>query len=222
MSSKDDSWKEYSKHENTLNFSNSMWINDIEKTTLKSLTYFNPDVLIMDFIDERFNLLQLGDSYITNSKEFREGKAASDFVGAKILRRGDGAVEQLWEGAARRFALWLRNALPNTRVVVHHAAWATEYVDTTSLANFSQKRRFPSIIRGGFDENWHLLKFSKFSTHYAKFMSNIIPECMDIKVDSKLMVGSKLHKWGLAPFHYVDEYYMESSRTLKALLSTAR
>jgi hypothetical protein len=218
MSSAGQCWPIFSDTEDLSKFSNYMWIADVEKTALKAIAAFKPDVLIMDFVDERFNILGFDGHYVTNSKELAESKFLNEMPLGKVLRRGNPEVEQLWIESAEQFVIWLEKTLPEARIVIHHAQWATKYVETASIYDARLEKRFHSILDGPSGERWNIRKYSKMCVGYSDKISQLIKKSISISARPEFIVGSDLHMWGPAPFHYVKEYYLDTSEKLRSVL----
>lgn len=75
-----------------------------------------PQYVFMDLIDERFDLLQVGDRYLTESDAYEKAEVALE-VDARVAF-GSEAHLQLWRRAFAAFVGRLRDASPKTQLVV--------------------------------------------------------------------------------------------------------
>lgn len=67
------------------------WVlnNDYNKSTLQQLKSISPDLICIDLIDERYDLVSINDSYLTRSDELVEYIVDVNNVSIeKILKRG--------------------------------------------------------------------------------------------------------------------------------------
>ena len=182
-------------HENQIHlnsqFQRRMVIQDFRKTFLEEIKTKKPDVLIIDFIDERFDLLQHGQSYVTKSKEFDEGKVSLAYHFVQ-LSRNDESTHQLWENSCLRFIERLSQVFSG-KVYLHEAYWAKEYLDDERNV---QKFTYQKAI----DNSNSLLK------RYYDFFKANMPEA---EVLSAPCMADSRHTWGLSAYHYTDDYYCE-------------
>lgn len=51
---------------------------------------------------------------------------------------------------------------------------------------------------------------------YDFLEKNLPKECI-VEVNNDLLIANPEHKWGLASFHYIDEYYIELIEVLKRM-----
>src|SRR5688572_18437592 len=69
-------------------FQRRMVLQDFQKTIFDDLSTLKFDYFIMDFIDERFDLFQIGDSYVTRSVELVNSKVMeSAFKNHLLVKR---------------------------------------------------------------------------------------------------------------------------------------
>lgn len=59
---------------------------------------------------------------------------------------------------------------------------------------------------------------AKLSSH-INFLQKNISRIKTIRIDNEISLASKEHKWGLSPFHYIDEYYLAFMKEVKNLVN---
>ncbi|MFJ4167912.1 DUF6270 domain-containing protein [Paenarthrobacter sp. NPDC089714] len=162
------------------NFQRRMLQTDIEKSLPELLRSTPFDVLVVDFIDERMNTLQLGESTITESEELKATGypiAASDVyepwseTGLALRLQGIQALTRIVDPA---------------KIIVNRVYWAT--VDTEGVP-FPRSRWF--------DRNNRLL--------YDLYKEiERIPGVRFIDYPGGAPMASANHKWGRQPYHFSE------------------
>ena len=186
---------------------------DLRKTALAKLLAFRPTHVVFDFIDERFDLLSVGGTLVTESAELvRSGYLAQPvFESARRIPRLSLACERLWLESARTFAALVRGtALGRARLILHSARWAEQQrsADGTvrPLADVEILTGRPAAID---DYNAILAR------QEAAFEA-LMPPMARIDIAGPQLADAG-HRWGLSPFHYVPEYYAAVRGELEAL-----
>jgi hypothetical protein len=186
---------------------------DLQKTALARLVAFAPTHVIFDFIDERFDLLSAGRSIVTHSAELaRSGYLDKPaFREARRIPRLSAACEQLWSDAVGEFAALVRaTPLSRASLILHAARWAAEQrMADGSLVPLRDVEILHGLPAEIADYNGLLAR------QEAAFEALMPPMA---KVDASAhRLADPHHRWGLSPFHYVPEYYVEVRRQLEAL-----
>lgn len=188
-------------------------IADLEKTALERLVAFRPTDLIFDFIDERFDLLAVGDALATHSAELEASGylAQGAFRGARSVPRLSDACDRLWLSALREFAGLVRaTPLASARLILHSARWAVEVGDAEGVRT---PLRDVAVLA---DRAVEIAPYNaQLEAYEAAFQAEMAPFQRVSAANHHL--ASADHRWGLSPFHYVPDYYVEIRRQLEAL-----
>lgn len=140
------------------------------------------DYVLLDLIDERFDLAEAGGSVYSVSNELRlTGYNVGD---AAIARFGSRRHQELFEEGFSK----LVEQVGSHRVIVSKAFWATQLADGTptgspayiEAANATLQRLYEYV--GQYDLRW-------------------------IEYPADVLIGDPSHKWGVSPFHFVPEFY---------------
>lgn len=182
-------------------FQRRLIINDFQKTFFHFLKNINnkDTILIIDFIDERFDLLQHENSIITRSIEFINAQIESKYNFKKIPRFID-STQTLWQKSWIKFTETLLNHFTPENIILQKARWSESYMENGTKISFSDQDQ---IIR-----NNNIL-----DSYYTFFVNNV-PNCKQIKIQNTC-IADKNHKWGVSPFHYQEEYYINFLHQLK-------
>jgi hypothetical protein len=186
---------------------------DLTKTALAELVAFRPTHLIFDFIDERFDLLSVGNTLVTRSWELE----ASGYLAQPALRktrpvpRLSAACERLWLEAAGELAAFVRaTPLTEARLILHAARWAVR----RRGANGRETRIEGAEILPG--QAADVAAHNKLLARYEAAFEDLMPPMSRIEAPGA-RVADEAHQWGMSPFHYVPEYYAEIWRQLAGL-----
>lgn len=175
---------------------------DFEKTFFDSLAEAAPGLLLLDLVEERHELLRRGDSFAAYSRDLID--AGFHPRGFEVLGRFSPDVEALWYPAATQFAETLSDLFPELPVVVHRAFGLTSFRDDAGVHPFPETRL--EVVR---TTNRML---ERFYGHLAAELPHAT-----ILEPPKTFVADAAHRWGLAPYHYEDAYYVEAMTRLNAI-----
>ena len=186
---------------------------DLRKTALAELVAFRPTHLIFDFIDERFDLLSVAGTLVTDSWELETSgyRARPALRGARSIPRLSAACERLWLEAAGELAALIRaTPLAEARLILHSARWAGRRRTTSG-------REAPvtgvEILPGRAAD---LGRHNDLLARYEAAFTELMP-AMDRVEAPGLRLADDAHEWGGSPFHYVPDYYAEIWRQLDQL-----
>lgn len=183
---------------------------DFDKSFLARLVEVKPDILVVELLyDSRRGVIALDGSWVTSNYILRrsampqEIKSLPDVTSHTKPER----YFALFREAAGRLAMFLRESLPDCRVVLHEARWCEYFIDEDgilqSYAPHEQKHYFLSNLRLAVLE---------------EIFRQQVP-CDRIRVDSVPYFADSRHIWGPAPDHYIKPYYAEFTEQLRRLLA---
>ncbi|MGZ3402077.1 MAG: DUF6270 domain-containing protein [Phenylobacterium sp.] len=186
---------------------------DLRKTALAELVAFRPTHLIFDFIDERFDLLSVGESLFTDSWELETSgyRRQAAFRGARAVPRLSAACERLWLDAAAELAAFVRaTPLAGAKLILHSARWAER-------RRTAQGREAPmtgvEILPG---QSGDIGRHNALLARYETAFEALMPPMARVEAPAQRLADDR-HLWGLSPFHYVPAYYDEIWRQLDEL-----
>jgi hypothetical protein len=168
---------------NASGFQRRMMLNDLDKSTLAHVSSTPHDLLLLDFIDERFKLALRGDTFFSCSGELEQSGLEID--DGPVIAPGSHVFDALWFGGLSR----LMARVDVGKVVLNRALWAKSFPDGTSVAS-------PDWI----DRNNALL------THLYDTMQTFW-RVRSIQYPPELVVADPSHRWGTAPYHYLESHY---------------
>lgn len=188
---------------------------DLTKTALSSLVAHRPTHIIFDFIDERLDLLAAGQTVVTHSWELDvSGYLAQDaFASAGTIRRTSAGCELLWrQGLAELSAFIAATPLAGAKLILHRSRWAEHYLDDAgSLATFEPE---VEIFTG---KSARIADQNAMLERYQAAFAEALPQARQVAAAPSMILADAHHRWGLSPFHYVEDYYRDVWRQLRAL-----
>ena len=178
---------------------------DFEKTFFDDLEASKCDTLIVDFVDERWDLLRLCDSMVTCSANLMKmGVDRLTRRGFARLARSDARTQGLWRDACARFAATLRERLPDLQVVLHRVLGAyrcrngEEFRELEPFAD-----GIPLEIVNPMLEDCNAC----FRSHMESLLELDLPQTY---------AADKNHIWGISPFHFEERYYKDAANFLSS------
>ncbi|EWT07566.1 hypothetical protein N864_06385 [Intrasporangium chromatireducens Q5-1] len=182
---------------------------DLTKAIVPQLVGQPPETVIFDLIDERFDLAMIRQrAYSLNDYYGRLGleQAMRDRAGAVSEFRDD-AREDLFAGAVATLAPTLLTVLPRTKFVLH-VAWYTARSADASYRFYSSAPNHVAWCN------------ERLAHHYAVLIDHFGDRLHLLEPDrATCLVSDPGHRWGLAHFHYVPEYYRQAAAQLSMIRS---
>lgn len=187
-------------------FQRKQVLNDFNKLSFDMLCSKKAEYLIVDLVDERFQLAKYYGSYITYSQECKNSGLLSEdtlLINKKRTIADNGKVSYCVEDNNLDcfmdiFCNLLLSIYTASRIILHRVYGAEYFVDAQN-----------EIKR--FDENTiSRLKYTNALYEYMyEYMYNRLGKSICNIDISKGYYASEQHKWGLAPIHFQHEYYKE-------------
>lgn len=187
-------------------FQRRMVRRDVEKSFFKDISSRKDfDLLLIDLIDERFDLYEIyPGSIVTVSSEFLAAYAVtpSDRSSNRWIPSGSERHRELWKaGVERLFSTLTQHGLAE-RVIINKVFWADQMEDGTPL---------PEQQKASLQAANSLLEWM-----YAE-LRNYVPQQLWMEFPEKTLRSSSDHRWGFAPFHYSKVYYIAAAAQLMKL-----
>lgn len=188
-------------------------LSDVQKTALAALIAHRPTHIIVDFIDERFDLLSNGTSLITHSWELETTGYLDQppLSGWRRIPRLSEACTALWVAAAGELTAFLRETpLREATLILHRAQWATRYRDGARAA-----RAFEDNVQIWEGRPTRIADHNRLLHTYETAFLELNPDAV-LVASPEHRIADAGHRWGLSPFHYGEAYYEDIWRQLEA------
>lgn len=180
---------------------------DFGKTFFASLEQTAPDWLVIDLIDERFDVLCTSGSFVTRSSAFQAaGLDDAVDLGLQPIRRMSPDGRKLFADAAPAFARRVLELVPRERIVMHRALWCTRFERDGAVHEFPEERRQLSELQNAMLRDGYDVLEEAFGGVGAA-----------IAVDPERHLADAHHRWELEPYHYVPGYNVHATEELLRL-----
>lgn len=181
-------------------FQRRMVLSDLNKQASKMLKSVEYDYILLDFIDERFDLVQFSgwpvDSFYTLSAEFRQ---ACRIAGMRRISSGSAQHFNAWKKGLSS----LIELVGLDRLILSRAYWASWSDQGLSL-----------------NDGWEVDAHNEYlSTLYAEAMKCGLTKFIEFPRDE---VADSSHRWGLAPFHFQEGFYIHARNEILGIIAADR
>lgn len=176
-------------------FQKRMVVRDFNKYFWERLKIHDYNFILMDLIDERFDLVEYDGSFITKSSELDNSgylNDKSEYI--KVISKKNYGIGQ-WRCDLAAFLTKMNEYVKAENILMLKAYWASEYKEEKG----SNDTFAPQI---GVDN------INRQLNEYYSSITELNPGISVIGTPQPL--ADKGHRWGLTPYHYVDEWYRVS------------
>ncbi len=173
---------------------------DLEKSLVSTIEEADFDVLLIDLVDERFDLIcDSSGALCTASAEL--GSIFQMDAGAKRIGSGSEEFLQRWEAGWRSLVTALDSRGSRDRLRVNKVFWSTSRTDG-------------GVFEGAYSEESIRRANEVLAQLYEIMAADLAPEQF-YRYSDEEMVADASHKWGPAPFHYTNAFYDKTLRHLR-------
>lgn len=175
---------------------------DIQNELFEALTRTQFDYILMDFIDQRYGLIEYQDTLITDSYELGLSKLITDRKDKKQIVAGSDEFYSLWEEGFKNFIQHCSSLNVVNKIFINKVYWAETVDDDQKIVNYDlEKIKLNNIILNRLYE----------------IVEKYLPIEQFIEYPDTVFVTKRQHKWGVMPFHYIDDFYELSFEKLQEL-----
>lgn len=178
-------------------FQTRVVVEDHTKSALPVLAALD-HALVIDLIDERHNLLDSGSGLVTESLYLQQSTLRSELPYKRVPEDSDLEPGGPFARATRQLADRLAGV---PRIIIHEALWATTARDGSALPNAGASNRRNAWLQRAYE-----------------LLRDAFPGAVRVVPDPGVVLADPGHRWGLAPFHYVPEYYNDVAEKLRRAL----
>lgn len=180
----------------------SMVKRDLGKNVIDDIINSEFDIFLIDLIDERFNLAECNSKYCTISTEYKKYQVKGKY---KTIPFDSDKKIELWKKGFEKLFKVLEEKGAVDKIRISRVYWAE---------NDERGESFPDSVLSYIKKNNNMLE--KMYSHMSKFIN--INQFIDYP--KYLLVSSSTHKWGLQPFHYIDDFYHYTNNSLSLAIKT--
>ncbi len=175
------------------NFAKKSIESDINKNIFDILKENKSDYLIIELLDERFNLVKVKNSYITNSVELQQSKLL-DYINGDIIHKKD-LNSDIWKECIDLYVKNIIKIYNQESIIIHKVYFLNRYLDkNNNKVEFNNETIKKNNI------------YNSILDDYYNYLIEKLPKAKVIDLTRDFLAYEN-HRWGLAPYHYEDDYY---------------
>ena len=170
-------------------FQRKMVQRDLSKEFFRDISTLSFDVLLIDFVDDRFGFLEFFDgSGITNSDEFRSAQLIFSVDDHVLIPEFSDLFYEKWSAGWGKLWAFLQETSQVRKVLINKVYWA--FRDDKDVD-------FPNRDRMNIA--------NKYLDRLYGALESFLPEDQFINYQGIPFVGSTSHVWGRSTFHYTKD-----------------
>ena len=170
-------------------FQRRMVENDLNKTIVHKIVNSEFDILLIDLIDERFNLLNVAGNLLTFSSEYSDAHGTAK-LGETIEAFTD-EKRELWCRGANHLSHAIESSIGFEKVVLNKVYWTKTINGGGHLEGVSDR---------------DISKVNEDLDFMYDYLARIMPGMHYIEYEPSLLQIDPNHKWGVTPYHYYEGY----------------
>ena len=172
------------KHNNT--YRRIMMERERNRTFWQALEEVQPKYLFMDLIEERFDLIRIGNRYLTKSDAF-DGLTSGQ-VSGMVIDRFSPECAELWEGCVREFVRRIRDTVPDIHPII------VETLLCKTVGNIEEREAFTHQEEIG--------KKNALLSGYYSILGSLMPEATIVHYsDDPICFTDRKYEYGAVPSH---------------------
>lgn len=186
------------------NWSKKTVLEDINKTFFDKLKKSNPDILLIDFGDERCDLFKINNSYLLDCGY---GLGCHPNFRNYILKNSQVIGEEqrlnLWKTSFDTFVKRVNETIGPNKIVINKIYHAKQSID-------KDNKYTPFNLNYVNNKN-------KMLNEYYNYVRTKYPKIKFLEYNPSLFVGKKEHRWTRSSLHYIDALYRNTIDQLNKL-----
>ncbi|MEV3823217.1 DUF6270 domain-containing protein [Aeromonas dhakensis] len=158
-------------------------------------------ILLIDFMDERFDLLPINGSFATMSWDYRKTTHYQNNKKDEYIAFDSSSKKEMTLRSLDKVIELVTRKISVKNIYILNLPMATHYIDEAGSTQFDDIR----------------YSISRYNNYLREIISNITERHPDIHVVSPpswLIYGDKNHLWGAHPYHYNKLLYLFSAQKI--------
>ncbi|MHA7967367.1 glycosyltransferase [Paenibacillus sp. CAU 1782] len=169
------------KHTNA--FRTNMMRRDFEKT-FKHLESSKNDYIVLDFLEERYDILKINHSFVTRSEALDQSSfSVRDFT---VIRRDSNECKELWEESCLMMIDLLKRKFSLERIILVESYLCENYQDKNTEMTYSFNNVYQANI---------------ILSHYYSFFKDNLPGIKVVRIPEEINYSDKHFVHGCEPFY---------------------
>lgn len=183
-------------------FKRQVIIDDLKKQLLLDLKRTEFDILLIDFIDERFPLKIDKRGIFTVSAELQETEYVA--LNENIVSVGEEKRFSLWHDAWNKFIDFCNRHGIRDKIVLNCVFWTDHMENGEPIPIFTRN---------------YIIRHNAFLERIYDVVKKDIPSTRQICYSEDLLIANSKHRWGISPFHYIENLYHYTNKRLLQISS---
>ncbi|EPR9023707.1 DUF6270 domain-containing protein [Cronobacter dublinensis] len=178
---------------------------DLKKTAVKSIidSLSAETLFIIDFMDERFDLIEINGALLTNSWDFRATQLAKNVTPSATFHSFHSMEKlTLWREAFDVLYQKALKKIPSRNIIILLPSMASILYDGEAFSCFDNKK----YAMQQYNEMLYLMKCH---------LSKNYPGITLVEPKPWMVFCDYRHKWGAHPYHYTNYLYLYFARLIK-------
>ena len=183
-------------------YRNFMIIGEMSNGYFAMLDKEKPEYIMLDFLEERHDILKIGNELYTYSDALRECYDVKDSI---ILRRENNETKFIWEEKCNQFVNELKKRFMPSKIILVKNYLATSYsdgIDTETFQDIVKIRKINEILEG----------------YYEYFESQLDGIIVIDYSGEKEYVTDKCYEYGCAPEHLNDSINYRMAKKIEEVI----
>ena len=171
-------------------FQKRMVLADMDKSVFKTLKTSCFDILLIDLIDERFNLSEVNKTIHTISSEYKH--ASKNNIKGRLIKSDSSEKFELWKKGFNKLMKFSIENKITEKIVINKVYWTNKTNSEKTINKFYTDQQINDV-------NVTLDKM------YNEIIT-IFPKVNFIEYSDSELLSDIHHKWGVEPFHYTESF----------------
>lgn len=161
----------------------------------------NDHILLLDLMDERFDLIEVDNSLATLSWDYRKTQHYQNNKNGKVIPFDSINKKERTLKGLQELIHSCEKKIPKKNIFILNIPMATYYIDNGEFVFFD-------------NDKYQISKYNNFLNEIISSLKNTIDGISIISPPSWMVYGDKDHLWGAHPYHYNKLLYLFSAQEI--------
>lgn len=197
--------------EDSLVKAKSTFLSDCVKSDLRKNTFHNIitslhncNSLVLDFMDERFDVIVNNETLITNSWSFRSTVLANSFTKNTFMNFDSDEKLLLTLSALDKLITAASELIEMKNIIINKVYMVDFYYDGNVLIKFD-------------DMKYNIKRFNEFVKKIHDYLEGKYPDLTYLSTPEYLNFCDYRHQWGIHPYHYNNFFYLNRAKSITSV-----
>lgn len=161
--------------------------------------------LIMDFVDERYDIIEKDGFYYTRSEAFEETYIDEPIIPYAVIKRASEQYGDLWERQCKKFIERLNLCMPECKIILVE-------LYLTDLYGTNEKK-------WKWKNQTYINNMNNILKQYYSIIKDLARNLIVISVEKEKMYTDEKFIYGCYPWHYNDNLYIELTSKVREIIN---